>query len=86
MHRPYQQCSTPGLDYGNNRQVNVVSNDYSTSISGKDKRLCLQNSQLIGPGESKIEYVRCHFKDISNNGYIYDIAKDYKLLYNNVTK
>ena len=56
------------------------------SISGKDKRLCLQNSQLIGPGESKIEYVRCHFKDISNNGYINNVAKDYKSLYDIETK
>ena len=32
------------------------------------------------------ECSRCHFKAISDNGYIYDVAKDYKSLYDIVTK
>ena len=36
--------------------------------------------------ESKIECARRHFKAISDNGYIYDVAKDYKSLYDIVTK
>jgi len=46
----------------------------------------LQNSQLRGSEESKIECARRHFKTISDNGYIYDVAKDYKTLYDLVTK
>lgn len=46
----------------------------------------LQNSQLRGSEESKIECARHHFKTISNDGYIYDVAKDYKSLYDLVTK
>lgn len=46
----------------------------------------LQNSQLRGSEESKIECARRHFKAISDNGYIYDVAKDYQSLYNIVTK
>ncbi len=46
----------------------------------------LQNSQLRGSEESKIECARRHFKAISDNGYIYDVAKDYKSLYDIVTK
>lgn len=34
----------------------------------------------------KIECARRHFKAISDNGYIYDVAKDYKSLYDIVTK
>ena len=44
------------------------------------------NSQLRGSEESKIECARRHFKAISDNGYIYDVAKDYKSLYDIVTK
>ena len=36
--------------------------------------------------ESKIECARRHFKAISDTGYIYDVAKDYKSLYDIVTK
>ena len=36
----------------------------------KSKGNDLHGSQLRGSEESKIEYVRCHFKDISNNGNI----------------
>jgi len=46
----------------------------------------LQNSQLRGSEDSKIECARRHFKAISDNGYIYDVAKDYKSLYDIVTK
>ena len=46
----------------------------------------LQGSQLRGSEESKIECTRRHFKAISDNGYIYDVAKDYKSLYDIVTK
>ena len=41
----------------------------------------LQNSQLRGSEESKIECANLHFKAISDNCYIYDVAKDYKSLY-----
>lgn len=46
----------------------------------------LQNSQLRGSEESKIECARRHFKAISGGGYIYDVATDYKSLYDLVTK
>ena len=46
----------------------------------------LQGSQLRGSEKSKIECARRHFKAISDNGYIYDVAKDYKSLYDIVTK
>ncbi|MCQ2274792.1 MAG: DEAD/DEAH box helicase family protein [Bacteroidales bacterium] len=46
----------------------------------------LQQSQLRGSEESKIECARRHFKAISDNGYIYDVARDYKSLYDLVTK
>ncbi len=46
----------------------------------------LQGSQLRGSEESKIECARRHFKAISDNGYIYDVAKDDKSLYDIVTK
>ncbi len=34
----------------------------------------------------EIECVRRHLKAISDNGYIFDVAKDYKSLYDIVTK
>ena len=46
----------------------------------------LQGSQLRGLEESKIECARRLFKAISDNSYIYDVAKDYKSLYDIVTK
>ena len=46
----------------------------------------LQGSLLRGSEESKIECARRHFKAISDNGYIYDVAKDYKSLYDIVMK
>lgn len=36
--------------------------------------------------ESEVWCTLYNFKAISDNGCIYDIAKDYKLLYDNVTK
>lgn len=41
----------------------------------------LENSQLRGSEESKIECARRHFKAISDNCYIYDVVKNYRLLY-----
>ena len=52
----------------------------------KSKGNDLQNSQFRGSEESKIECARRHFKAISDNGYIYDVVKDYKSLYDIVTK
>lgn len=46
----------------------------------------LKKSQLRGSEDRKIECARHHFKAISDNGYIYDVAKDYKSLYDLVTK
>lgn len=46
----------------------------------------LQTSQLRGSEEGKIECARRHFKAISKNGYIYDVARDYQSLYDLVTK
>ena len=52
----------------------------------ESKGNALQGSQLRGSEESKIECARRHFKAISDNGYIYDVAKDYKSLYDIVMK
>ena len=46
----------------------------------------LEGSQLRGSEESKIECARRHFATISDNGYIFDVAKDYQSLYDIVTK
>ena len=46
----------------------------------------LQGSQLRSSEKSKIECARRHFKAISDNGYIYDVATDYQSLYDMVTK
>ena len=42
--------------------------------------------RALSSEESKIECARSHFKAFSDNGYIYDVAKDYKSLYDIVTK
>ena len=55
---------------------------FVTESKGNDH----QGSQIRGSKESKIECARRHFKTISDNGYIYDVAKDYKSLYDIVTK
>jgi type III restriction enzyme len=36
--------------------------------------------------ESEVWCTQHHFKTISDNGYIYDVVKDYKSLYDIVTK
>ena len=41
--------------------------------------------RALSSEESKIECARRHFKAFSDNGYIYDVAKDYKSLYDIVT-
>ena len=64
------------------REGSVKHVYFVTESKGND----LQNSQLRGSEESKIECARRHFKAISDNGYIYDVARDYKSLYDIVTK
>ncbi|EFI72153.1 type III restriction-modification system, restriction endonuclease subunit [Segatella baroniae B14] len=54
-------------------------------IVAESKDNALQGSKLRGSEESKIECARRHFKAISDNGYIYDVAKDYKSLYDILT-
>ena len=46
----------------------------------------LQGSHIRGIENSKIACARKHFAAISENGYIYDVVKDYQELYNVVTK
>ena len=55
---------------------------FVTESKGNDSLI----SQLRGSEESKIECARRHFAAISDNGYIYDVATDYKTLYDIVTK
>ena len=64
------------------REGSVKHVYFVTESKGND----LQNSQLRGSEESKIECACRCFKAISDNGYIYDVAKDYKSLYDIVTK
>lgn len=64
------------------RERSVKHVYFVTESKGND----LLVSQLRGSEESKIECARRHFKAISDNGYIYDVAKDYKSLYDSVTK
>lgn len=52
----------------------------------ESKGNALQGSKLRGSEESKIECARRHFKAISDRGYINNVAKDYKSLYDIVTK
>ena len=59
-----------------------LNDQFTTDSKGND----LRNSQLRGSEESKIECARRHFKAISDNGYIYDVAKDYKSLYDILTR
>ena len=56
------------------------------ALSFPNKGSDLHGSQLRGFEESNIECARRLFKAISDNGYIYDVAKDYKSLYDIVTK
>ena len=55
---------------------------FTTDSKGND----LWKSPRRDSEESKIEFARRHFKTISDNGYLYDVAKDYKSLYDIVTK
>ena len=59
-----------------------LNDQFTTDSKGNDVR----NSPRRGSNESKIECARRHFKAINDNGYIYDVAKDYKSLYDIVTK
>lgn len=46
----------------------------------------VMTSKTLNSEEGKIKYARRHLKAISDNGYIYDVAKEYKSLYDIVTK
>lgn len=59
-----------------------LNDQFTTDSKGND----LWKSPRRCSNESKIECARRHFKAISDNGYIYDVAKDYKSLYDIVTK
>ena len=76
-HQRFQTEAGTGKTYTYVKHVYFVAES-----KGND----LQNSQLRGSEESRIECARRHFKAISDNGYIYDVAKDYKKLYDIVTK
>ena len=58
------------------------NDQFTTDSKGND----LWKSPRRDSEESKIEFARRHFKTISDNGYLYDIAKYYKSLYDIVTK
>ena len=59
-----------------------LNDQFTTDSKGHD----LWKSTRRDSEESKIEFARRHFKTISDNGYLYDVAKDYKSLYDIVTK
>ena len=59
-----------------------LNDQFTTDSKGND----LWKSPRRDSEESKIEFARRHFKTISDNGYLYDVAKDYKSLYDIVTK
>lgn len=59
-----------------------LNDQFTTDSKGND----LRKSPRRGSNESKIECASRHFKAISDNGYIYDVAKDYKSLYDIVMK
>ena len=59
-----------------------LNDQFTTDSKGND----LWKSPRRDSEESKIECARRHFKAISDNCYIYDVAKDYKSLYDIVTK
>ncbi len=59
-----------------------LNDQFTTDSKGND----LWKRPRRGSEESKIECARRHFKAISDNDYIYNIAKDYKALYDIVTK
>lgn len=49
-------------------------------------KLCCNIPASFEANQRKDLMARRHFKAISDNGYIYDVAKDYKSLYDIVTK
>lgn len=59
-----------------------LNDQFTTDSKGND----LWKSPRRDSEESKIVCARRHFKAISDNDYIYNIAKDYKSLYDIVTK
>lgn len=59
-----------------------LNDQFTTDSKGND----LWKNPRRGSNESKIECARRHFKAISDNDYIYNIAKDYKSLYDIVTR
>lgn len=59
-----------------------LNDQFTTDSKGND----LWKSPQRDSEESKIECARRHFKAISDNGYIDNVAKDYKSLYDIVTK
>ena len=59
-----------------------LNDQFATDSKGND----LWKSPRRDSEESKIECARRHFKAISDNGYIDNVAKDYKSLYDIVTK
>lgn len=58
-----------------------LNDQFTTDSKGND----LWKSPHRGSNESKIECARRHFKAICDNGYLYDVDKDYKSLYDIVT-
>ena len=58
------------------------NDQFTTDSKGND----LWKSPRRDSEESKIECARRNFKAISDNGYIYDVAKDYKSLYDILTR
>ena len=59
-----------------------LNDQFTTDSKGYD----LWKSPRRGSEGSKIECAHRHIKTIIDNGYIYDVAKDYKSLYDIVTK
>ena len=59
-----------------------LNDPFTTDSKGHD----LWKSPRRDSEESKIEIARRHFKTISDNGYLYDVAKDYKSLYDILTR
>ncbi len=54
-----------------------LNDQFTTDSKGND----LWKSPRRDSEESKIECARRHFKVISDNGYLFDVAKNYKSLY-----
>ena len=59
-----------------------LNDQFTTDSKGND----FWKSPRRDSEESKIECNCRHFKALSDNGYIYDVAKDYRSLYDIVTK